>query len=84
VWLKTSVEQFGAKNALSEPFQESFTYARLFEQIARIVDALNDFGIGRGDRVAVVLSDAAMMAIAFLGIAAGATAAPLNPGYRER
>jgi oxalate---CoA ligase len=83
VWLKTLAEQFGARSALGAPFRESFTYARLFEQIARIVDALNDFGIGRGDRIAIVLPNADMMAAAFLGVAAGATGAPLNPGYRE-
>ena len=44
--------------------------------------ALNDFGVGRGDRVALVLADGPEMATAFLGVAAGATAAPLNPAYR--
>jgi acyl-CoA synthetase (AMP-forming)/AMP-acid ligase II len=44
--------------------------------------ALNAHGVGRGDRVAIVLDNGPHMASAFLGVAAGATAAPLNPAYR--
>ena len=40
-------------------------------------------GVGRNDRVAVVLPNSPEMAVAFLGIASCATCAPLNPGYRE-
>ena len=39
-------------------------------------------GIGRGDRVAIVLPNGPEMATAFLAVAAGATTAPLNPAYR--
>jgi acyl-CoA synthetase (AMP-forming)/AMP-acid ligase II len=39
-------------------------------------------GIGRGDRVAVVLPNGPEMAVAFLAVAAAATCAPLNPAYR--
>ena len=44
--------------------------------------ALNARGIGRNDRVAIVLDNGPEMAAAFLCISAGATAAPLNPAYR--
>ncbi|MDB5382786.1 MAG: AMP-dependent synthetase [Rhodospirillales bacterium] len=43
---------------------------------------LNAHGIGRQDRVAIVLPNGPEMATAFLAIAAHATTAPLNPGYR--
>ncbi len=46
------------------------------------VDALNLVGVGRGDRVAIVLPNGPEMATAFLSIASGATTAPLNPAYR--
>jgi acyl-CoA synthetase (AMP-forming)/AMP-acid ligase II len=46
------------------------------------VAALNAKGIGRNDRVAIVLDNGPEMAAAFLCVAAGATAAPLNPAYR--
>jgi acyl-coenzyme A synthetase/AMP-(fatty) acid ligase len=42
----------------------------------------NAQGVGRNDRVAIVLDNGPEMAVAFLCIAAGATAAPLNPAYR--
>jgi oxalate---CoA ligase len=49
-----------------------------------MVDSLNAGGIGRGDRVAVVLSNGPEMALAFLGVAACAACAPLNPAYHKR
>jgi len=47
------------------------------------VTALNARGIGRGDRVAIVLPNGPEMATCFLAVACGATTAPLNPAYRE-
>ncbi|OAD20909.1 AMP-dependent synthetase and ligase, partial [Candidatus Thiomargarita nelsonii] len=43
---------------------------------------LNTLGVGRNDRIAIVLPNCPEMAVAFLAVAAGATAAPLNPAYR--
>ncbi len=40
-------------------------------------------GIGRGDRVAIVLPNGPEMAASFVAIAAGATTAPLNPAYKR-
>ena len=39
-------------------------------------------GIGRGDRVAIVLPNGPEMATAFVAVAAAASTAPLNPAYR--
>jgi acyl-CoA synthetase (AMP-forming)/AMP-acid ligase II len=47
------------------------------------VEALNARGIGRNDRVAIVLPNGPEMATAFVAIACAATTAPLNPAYRE-
>jgi acyl-CoA synthetase (AMP-forming)/AMP-acid ligase II len=58
------------------------TYSALAAQVKTTLGALNDLGIGRNDRVAIVLPNGPEMATAFLAIATGATAAPLNPGYR--
>ena len=58
------------------------TYHRLSTQIRAFGERLNQLGIGRGDRVAVVLPNGPEMAVAFLGVAASATCAPLNPAYR--
>ncbi|WP_144185274.1 acyl--CoA ligase [Elioraea rosea] len=59
------------------------THAGLRALAARTVEALNARGIGRGDRVGIVLPNGPEMATAFLAIACGATNAPLNPAYRE-
>ncbi|HQT87116.1 MAG TPA: acyl--CoA ligase [Acidiphilium sp.] len=43
---------------------------------------LNAHGIGRGDRVALVLPNGPCAATAFLAVASCASAAPLNPAYK--
>src|SRR5437660_3499257 len=48
----------------------------------RTVQDLNALGIGRNDRVAIVLPNGPEMAAAFACIGSGATTAPLNPTYR--
>lgn len=59
------------------------SYAALRGHLSTMLDALNAGGIGRGDRVAVVLPNGPEMALAFLSIAACAICAPLNPAYRK-
>jgi acyl-CoA synthetase (AMP-forming)/AMP-acid ligase II len=59
------------------------TYAALRALIGRAVRSLNDLGIGRGDRVAIVLPNGPEMATAFLSVASAAASAPLNPAYRQ-
>ncbi len=58
------------------------TYGQLVEHVQQVIDQLNAFGIGRNDRVAIVLPNGPEMAMSFLSIACAATCAPLNPGYR--
>ena len=64
------------------PERRPLTYSRLYGQVVNIVDALNSLGIGRNDRVAIVLPNGPEMAAAFVAIGSGATTAPLNPAYR--
>ena len=47
------------------------------------VAALNQAGVGRNDRVAIVLPNGPQMATVFVAVACGATTAPLNPAYRQ-
>jgi len=68
--------------ALSSPGGVPLTYRALRALIGDTVGSLAGRGIGAGDRVAIVLDNGPEMAAAFLSIAAGATAAPLNPAYR--
>ena len=69
--------------AFSAPNRPDLTYARLRRHVEATVAALNERGIGRGDRVAIVLPNGPEMASAFVAIAAGAATAPLNPAYRQ-
>ncbi len=68
--------------ALAAPGRTPMTFAQLREQISTTISVLNSTGIGRGDRVAIVLPNGPEMASAFLCVAAAATSAPLNPSYR--
>lgn len=69
--------------AVLEPGYRVLTYRRLREQIAYVVRSLNSVGIGRNDRVVLILQNGADMAVAFLATAAGATSVPLSPDYTE-
>ncbi len=67
--------------AIGAPARPSLCYGALADQLTRTQAALNRLGVGRGDRVAIVLPNGPEMATAFLSVAASASAAPLNPGY---
>jgi acyl-CoA synthetase (AMP-forming)/AMP-acid ligase II len=69
--------------ALRAPGRPGLSYEKLRAHVEATISALNARGIGRGDRVAIVLPNGPEMASAFLSVASGATTAPLNPGYRE-
>jgi len=57
------------------------TFRHLLAHVNEVVPRLNALGIRRNDKVAMVLPNGPEMAAAFLCIACGATAAPLNPAY---
>ncbi len=67
--------------AIAAPERVPLTYGRLRRHLADTVAALNHLGLGRADRVAMVLPNGPEMAAAAIAVAAGATAAPLNPTY---
>jgi len=68
--------------AIGAEGQADLTHGALRDFAAQVVADLNGFGIGRNDRVAIVLPNGPEMATAFLTVACGATTAPLNPAYR--
>jgi len=59
------------------------TYARLREQVASAAAQLARFGLGVGDRIALVLPNSAETIVLFLAAATTGTAVPLNPTYKE-
>jgi len=68
--------------AIGAPGRPAMTYAGLRALAERTMADLNAMGIGRHDRVAMVLPNGPEMAAAFVTVATGATTAPLNPAYR--
>jgi acyl-CoA synthetase (AMP-forming)/AMP-acid ligase II/acyl carrier protein len=67
--------------ALLSPERVPVTYSRLWRHVNGVARTLHSLGISRHDRVALVLPNGLEMAAAFLGVAASATCAPLNPDY---
>jgi len=70
-------------SAIGAPDRASLTYGGLSDLLEQTAKTLNGFGIGRGDRVAIVLPNGPEMATAFLAVSACASAAPLNPAYKQ-
>jgi acyl-CoA synthetase (AMP-forming)/AMP-acid ligase II len=68
--------------AVSAPDRTTLTHGGLRRLMAGVSEQLHARGVGRGDRVAIVLPNGPEMATAFLSVAAAATTAPLNPAYR--
>ena len=72
----------GATHEPSTAPRSPLTYAALRKLAGSTVASLNAMGIGRGDRVALVLPNGPEAASTFVTVACGATTAPLNPAYR--
>jgi acyl-CoA synthetase (AMP-forming)/AMP-acid ligase II len=68
--------------AITAPSAKPLSYKALNELVTNTVSALNKLGVGRGDRVGIVLPNCPEMATAFVAIASCCTAAPLNMAYR--
>ncbi|MGE3832984.1 MAG: acyl--CoA ligase [Parvibaculaceae bacterium] len=69
--------------ALLAPDAKSLSYGAFSELIDRTVETLNSAGIGRSDKIAIVLPNGPLMAASFVALSAGAVTAPLNPAYRQ-
>ena len=61
---------------------ESFSYTRLKDLIDRFATSLTQFGIGKGDKVMIYISNSVQWVIAFFGIQKiGAVVIPVPPIY---
>ncbi|MEL6684495.1 MAG: acyl--CoA ligase [Pseudomonadota bacterium] len=69
--------------AIGAPERDWLSYGGLRALADTVAKSLHKAGIGRGDRVAIVLPNGPEMAAAFITIAQSAVTAPLNPAYRE-
>lgn len=82
--IEEQANRYPSATAIMAPGRAPLTYRALSEQIKETVGELNPLGVGRNDRVAVVLPNGPEMAVTFLAVASGATCAPLNPAYGAR
>ncbi len=71
-----------SEHAVGAPGRPWLSGAALRDLAATVRTTLWAAGIGRGDRVAIVLPNGPEMASAFLTVAATCCAAPLNPAYK--
>ncbi|TJW74242.1 MAG: AMP-dependent synthetase, partial [Mesorhizobium sp.] len=65
--------------AILAPDRPTLTHGGLRQLVGATGAALHARGIGRGDRVAIVLPNGPEMATSFVAVAASASTAPLNP-----
>jgi len=68
--------------AISAPGRPALSHGELRALIASTLASLNALGVGRNDRVAIVLANGPEMATCYMACASGTTSAPLNPAYR--
>ncbi|MES2298512.1 MAG: acyl--CoA ligase [Pseudomonadota bacterium] len=69
-------------HAIGSPGGHPLTFAGLRALVRATAVALNGAGIGRNDRVAIVLPNGPEMAASFIAVGCAASCAPLNPAYR--
>jgi acyl-CoA synthetase (AMP-forming)/AMP-acid ligase II len=75
--------QDGALPALGAPGRDWMDYDALRTLAGEVAGTLHAAGVGRGDRVAIVLPNGPEMAAAFVSVAQVATTCPLNPAYKQ-
>jgi acyl-CoA synthetase (AMP-forming)/AMP-acid ligase II len=63
------------------PGRAPLSYGRLYGHIGEVGHALRAQGIGRDDRVIVVLPNGPELAVAILAVAANSVCVPMNPAY---
>ena len=69
------------RNAILAPGGAPVTYGALWARANDAVRELRSLGVGRGDRVAVVLPNGPEAAVAIVAVATAAVCVPLNPGF---
>jgi long-chain acyl-CoA synthetase len=80
--LRSAVEAHPDGEALVEVGGERLTYRQLWDRAARVAGGLAAGGVGRGDRVAILLPAGVDWVLSFFGIQlAGAVAVPVNTRF---
>ena len=74
----------GGDPAIAAPERTPLDFASLKLLAENTVKSLNNLGLGRGDRIAIVLPNGPEMAASFVTVASACSTAPLNPAYRKK
>ncbi|HTK92718.1 MAG TPA: amino acid adenylation domain-containing protein [Verrucomicrobiae bacterium] len=81
--IETQARRAPEAAAIVAPGAAPLCYRDLLAQVDEVIEVLATWGLGRGDRIALVMPQGPELAVAFVAAALGATAVPLNPLYRE-
>ncbi|MCW2968113.1 MAG: putative fatty-acid--CoA ligase [Solirubrobacteraceae bacterium] len=82
--LRAGTERDRDAPAVTEVGGEAVTYGELWDRAARVAGGLRAAGVGRGDRVAILLPNGLDWVLAFWGTQlAGAVAVPVNTRFKE-
>src|SRR4051812_31858792 len=80
--VRASVERDRGATAIVDMGGPTLTYGQLWERASRVAGGLRAAGVGRGDRVAVRLTNGADWVLAFLGtLLAGGAVVPVNTRF---
>jgi acyl-CoA synthetase (AMP-forming)/AMP-acid ligase II len=69
--------------ALLAPGRPALTFGALLASVESIARSLAEFGLGRGNRIAVALPGGPELAMAVLAVSDGCTCVPINPALDE-
>jgi len=67
--------------AILAPGRAPLIYSRLYQHVEKMGQALRGMGIGRRDRIVVVLPNGPELAVTILAVSTSAVCAPLNPAF---
>ena len=81
--LEHQAERIPDAPAILAPGRVPLTYGLLYQHVQKTARSLRALGIGRRDRVAIVLANGPELPVAILAVAASATCAPMNPAYQS-
>ena len=79
--LRGHAQHFADAPAILAPDCAPLSYRRLFQHIDEIGRVLRAKGIGRDDRIAVLMPNGPELAVAIVAVAANAACASINPAY---
>ena len=81
--IRSRARELGNSPAILSPGSEFLSYGELEIQLGEVTSSLRSQGVGRNDRVALVLQGGPNLAAAILCVAANAVCVPLNPEGRQ-